>query len=174
MRTYLIFLSNSEQTLFLDRGFYLISNYLGLFHFIHSIECLSSSVYGTGDMIVVAALMSVAIAVISFILFEQSNEEHAYAQNQTQGTNFTQLFTTDKEFCLAYLEEAGCVPYINVLYEDPGLLVLSSDYIDVIWKGVAQAQKEGYQIDSMTSYALTSGLPSSGRSNVNLLVAMSK
>ena len=46
-----------------------------------------------------------------------------------------------------------CVPVINVLYEDPTLLVLQSDYIDIIWKGVAIAQKEGYKIDSMTSYA---------------------
>ena len=41
----------------------------------------------------------------------------------------------------------------------------------VPWKGVALTQKEGYQIDAMTSYAvsrLTSG------SEVNLLVAMSK
>jgi hypothetical protein len=67
-----------------------------------------------------------------------------------------------------------CFPTVNVLYQDPNLLVLSSDYVDVIWKGVARAQKEGYQIESMTSYAVTSGLPNSGRSNVNLLVAMSK
>ncbi|MGB7557563.1 MAG: hypothetical protein WBM37_03510 [Nitrososphaeraceae archaeon] len=51
-------------------------------------------------------------------------------------------------------------------------MVLGSDYIDVIWKGVARAQKEGYQIDSMTSYAV-SNAGSSGRT-VNLLVAMSK
>jgi hypothetical protein len=123
-------------------------------------------------MIAVAAVMLVTITVISFLLIEESNQEQAYAQNQTQVTNFTQLFSTDEEFQLCY--EANCVPTINVLYQDPNLLVLSSDYVDIIWKGVARAQKEGYQIDSMTSYAVTSGLPSSGRSNVNLLVAMSK
>jgi hypothetical protein len=127
-------------------------------------------------MIAVAAVAFVTIAAISVLLFEQSNQERAYAQNQTQGTNFTQLFSTDEEFlnCIAAQYGGECIPYIDVLYQDPNLLVLSSDYIDVIWKGVARAQKEGYQIDSMTSYALTSGLPSSGRSNVNLLVAMSK
>ena len=98
------------------------------------------------------------------------DQEQAYAKSQV--TNFTQLFSTDKEFQLCF--EANCVPTINVLYQDPNLLVLSSDYVDIIWKGVARAQKEGYQIDSMTSYAVTSGLPSSDRSNVNLLVAMSK
>ena len=123
-------------------------------------------------MIAVAAVMLVMITVISFLLIEQSNQEQAYAQNQTLVTNFTQLFSTDKEFQLCF--EANCVPTINVLYQDPNLLVLSSDYVDIIWKGVARAQKEGYQIDSMTSYAVTSGLPSSDRSNVNLLVAMSK
>jgi hypothetical protein len=50
--------------------------------------------------------------------------------------------------------------------------VLGSDYIDIIWKGVERAQKEGYQIDSMTSYAVNNA-GSSGRT-VNLLVAMSK
>jgi hypothetical protein len=123
-------------------------------------------------MIAVTVVMLVTITVISYLLFEQSNQEQSYAQNQTQGTNFTQLFSTDKEFqqCLA----DTCLPTVNVLYQDPNLLVLSSEYVDVIWKGVALAQKEGYQIESMTSYAVTSGLPSSGRSNVNLLVAMSK
>jgi hypothetical protein len=51
--------------------------------------------------------------------------------------------------------------------------VLSSDYVDAIWKGVARAQIEGYQIDTMTSYAVSNVDPSSGRT-VNLLVAMSK
>ncbi|MFZ0646905.1 MAG: hypothetical protein WAM27_01655 [Nitrososphaeraceae archaeon] len=115
----------------------------------------------------------VTITVISYLLIEQSNQEQSYAQNQTQGTNFTQLFSTDKEFLETPCPyTAGCPEPIKVLYEDPTLLVLGSDYIDVIWKGVARAQKEGYQIDSMTSYAV-SNAGSSGRT-VNLLVAMSK
>jgi hypothetical protein len=62
---------------------------------------------------------------------------------------------------------------IKVLHEAPTLLVLGSDNIDIIWKGVERAQREGYQIDSMTSYAVNNVDPSSGRT-VNLLVAMSK
>ena len=72
----------------------------------------------------------------------------------------------------SFFQCATCPQPIKVLYEDPTLLVLGSDYIDVIWKGVARAQTEGYQIDSMTSYVV-SNAGSSGRT-VNLLVAMSK
>ena len=55
----------------------------------------------------------------------------------------------------------------------PTLLVLQSDYIDIIWKGVANAQKEGYRIDAMTSYAV-SGVLTDSPQRINLLVAMSK
>jgi hypothetical protein len=41
------------------------------------------------------------------------------------------------------------------------------------WKGVARAQKEGYQVDAITSYA-DSGMASDSPMRVNLLVAMSK
>lgn len=127
----------------------------------------------------IAALVAVVVTVtvISLILIEQSNQEKVYAQTQTQVTNFTQLFSADKEFQLCPENIPGlntCIPIVDVHYQDPTLLVLSSDYIDVIWKAVARAQKEGYQIDAMTSYAI--GRPSSagGGSDVNLLVAMSK
>jgi hypothetical protein len=126
-------------------------------------------------MIAVAAITLVTITVILLVLIEQSNQEQVYAQNQTQSTNFTQLFSTDKAFLLCgdpVPYTAGCLQPIEVLYQDSNLLVLSSDYIDVMWKGVAQGQKEGYQIDSMTSYLITD--PTSGSPNVNLLVAMSK
>jgi hypothetical protein len=129
-------------------------------------------------MIAVTAVMLVTITVISFLLIEQSNQKQSYAQNQTQGTNFTQLFSTDKEFLSYSLPcpyTAGCShipPPIKVLHEAPTLLVLSSDYVDIIWKGVERAQKEGYQIDSMTSYAVSK--PGSSGRTVNLLVAMSK
>ena len=85
----------------------------------------------------------------------QPNKEEAYAQTQTQtqGTNYTQLFSTDKEFQVCFEYSGDCFPAINVLYHDPSLLVLKSDYVDVIWSGVARAQKEGYKVDAMTSYA---------------------
>ena len=130
-------------------------------------------------MIAVTAIMLVTIAVISYLLFEQSNREQLYAQNQTQGTNFTQLFSTEQEFLSYSLPcpyTAGCShipPPIKVLHEAPTLLVLSSDYVDIIWKGVERAPKEGYQISDVTSYAVSNPDPSSGRT-VNLLVAISK
>lgn len=124
-------------------------------------------------MIVVAAVVSVTITVISLLLIEQSNQEQVYAQNQTQITNFTQLFSTSEEFqrCLEYVPDT-CIPTIDVLYEDPTLLVLKSSYVDAIWNGVAVAQKEGYKIDGMTSFAV--GRITGGGSDINLLVAMSK
>ena len=36
---------------------------------------------------------------------------------------------------------------ISVIYQDPTLLVLTSGYLDIRSKGVARAQKEGYQIE---------------------------
>jgi hypothetical protein len=96
-------------------------------------------------------------------------------RRQTQGTNFTQLFSTNKAFqvCVDEITQSECFPVIDVLYHDPSLLVLQSDYVDVIWKGVAQAQKEGYQIDAITSYAVSRN-SLGGTTDVNLLVAMSK
>jgi hypothetical protein len=103
------------------------------------------------------------------------DQEQAYAQ--TQGTNFTQLFSTNKEFQICpediYLVNlTECTPLIDVLYQDSTLLVLTSDYIDVIWEAVARAQKEGYQIDALTTY--TGGGTTTTSGSLNLLVAMSK
>jgi hypothetical protein len=111
-----------------------------------------------------------AITLISIVLMEKPNHESAYAQ--PQGTNFTQLFATDKEFHRCF-EDLTCYPAIDVLYHDPALVVLQSDYIDIIWKGVAVAQREGYRIDAMTSYAVSSALSDSPM-RINLLIAMSK
>jgi hypothetical protein len=124
-------------------------------------------------MITAIVVLSVMITVISLLLACQLSNERAYAQTQTQGTNFTQLFSTDKEFQVCFEYTEGCFQPIKVLYHDPTLLVLQSDYLDVIWKGVARAQKEGYQVNAMTSYA-TSGVLSDSPMRVNLLVAMSK
>jgi hypothetical protein len=51
------------------------------------------------------------------------------------------------------------------------MLVLKSGYIDVIWKAVELAKKEGYKIDGISTYITTSEV-SGG--TVNVLVAMSK
>ena len=110
--------------------------------------------FATLALALVIALSSVTILLL---VEEEPNQHDVYAQNQTQApTNFTKLLSTEEEYQLCVEDTASdlpCVPVINVLYEDPTLLVLQSDYIDIIWKGVAIAQKEGYKIDSMTSYA---------------------
>ena len=100
------------------------------------------------------------------------DQEQAYAQ--TQVTNFTKFSSTSKDFvqCQDINVAESCVSSIDVLYEDPTLLVLTSEYIDTIWKGVAAAQKEGYQIDAITTYT-GAGTTTTSRS-LNLLVAMSK
>jgi hypothetical protein len=125
-------------------------------------------------MITPLVIMFVTVTIISFLLVKL-DQEQAYAQ--TQGTNFTQLFSTNKEFQICpediYLVNlTECTPLIDVLYQDSTLLVLTSDYIDVIWEAVARAQKEGYQIDALTTYAGGSTTTTSG--SLNLLVAMSK
>ena len=106
-------------------------------------------------MITVVSVLSVTVTIVLLLLSCQPNKEEAYAQTQTQtqGTNYTQLFSTDKEFQVCFEYSGDCFPAINVLYHDPSLLVLKSDYVDVIWSGVARAQKEGYKVDAMTSYA---------------------
>ena len=129
--------------------------------------------FATLALVLVIALSSVTI----LLLVEELNQHDVYAQNQTQApTNFTKLLSTEEEYQLCVEDSASdlpCVPVINVLYEDPTLLVLQSDYIDIIWKGVAIAQKEGYKIDSMTSYA-ASGVLTDSPQRINLLVAMTK
>jgi hypothetical protein len=98
------------------------------------------------------------------------DQEQAYAKPQV--TNFTQLFSTSKEFQQCVEGFSSCLPTVNFLYEDPTLLVLKSSYVDAIWKGVALSQNEGYQIDAMTSYA--AGRITGGGSYITLLVAMPK
>ena len=126
-------------------------------------------------MITPLVVALVTVSIISFLLVGKPDQEQAYAQ--TQVTNFTQLFSTDKEFqiCpedIVMVNLTECTPLIDVLYQDPTLLVLTSDYIDVIWKAVARAQKEGYQIDAITTY--TGAGTTTTSSSLNLLVAMSK
>jgi hypothetical protein len=121
----------------------------------------------------IAALVTIVVTVtaVSLILIEHLNQERVHAQ--TQGTNFTQLFSSEEFMTKDCTNPVLCPPTIEVLYEDPTLLVLTSGYVDVVWRGVALAQKEGYQIDAMTSYSVSGSSPSSGKT-INLLVAMSK
>jgi hypothetical protein len=41
----------------------------------------------------------------------------------------------------------------NILYEDPTLLVLQSDYNDIIWKGMAVGHKEGHRQRQKPKYS---------------------
>ena len=121
-------------------------------------------------MITPLVVALVTVSIISFLLVGKPDQEQAYTQ--TQGTNFTKFSSTSKDFvqCQDINVAESCVSSIDVLYEDPTLLVLTSEYIDTIWKGVAAAQKEGYQIDAVTSYDISG----SRGLIVILLVAMSK
>jgi hypothetical protein len=122
-------------------------------------------------MISVAAVALVTITVILFLMFEQSNKDQTHAQNQTQGTDFAQLFSTEEFMAPDCTNPVLCkVPPIEVLYQDSALLVLSSNYVDFIWKGVARAQQEGYQVDDVTSY--TASEAPNGPMQVNLLVSI--
>jgi hypothetical protein len=121
-------------------------------------------------MILPLIVTFVVVSIISSLFVGKPDQEQAYAQPQV--TNFTKLFSANKDFlqCQDINVASTCVATVDVLYEDPTLLVLKSEYIDAIWKGVAAAQKEGYQIDSVTSYDISGG----GGLIVNLIVAMSK
>jgi hypothetical protein len=126
-------------------------------------------------MITPLVILFLTVSITSFLLVGKPDQEQAYAQ--TQGTNFTQLFSTNKEFqiCpedISMVNLTECTPLIDVLYQDSTLLVLTSDYIDIIWEAVARAQKEGYQIDALTTY--TGGSTTTTSGSLNLLVAMSK
>jgi hypothetical protein len=126
-------------------------------------------------MITPLVILFLTVSITSFLLVGKPDQEEAYAQ--TQGTNFTQLFSTNKEFqiCpedISMVNLTECTPLIDVLYQDSTLLVLTSDYIDIIWEAVARAQKEGYQIDALTTY--TGGSTTTTSGSLNLLVAMSK
>ena len=80
----------------------------------------------------------VTVSIISFLVVGESDQEQVNAQ--TQGTNFTQLFSTSEEFKSEGCDNPVlCPPTVKVLYQDPTLLLLTSNYVDAIWKGVALA-----------------------------------
>jgi hypothetical protein len=59
-----------------------------------------------------------------------------------------------------------------VLYQSSETIVLKSNTIDVVWRAVDVVKKDGYQIDDITSFAV-SRLTSSTQ-DINILVVMSK
>lgn len=121
-------------------------------------------------------LTLVAILGISISSMQLSDAQQNTTLTTNTSTNFTNLFSENNEFqnCIAISGMSPtCIPAIDVLYEDPSTIVLQSQYIDIIWKAVAEVKKDGYIIDDITSFSLSGYSPGSGQT-LNMLVVMSK
>jgi hypothetical protein len=108
----------------------------------------------------------------------KSKNTNVYAeQNVTMPpVNYTKIFSENKYFqtCIEPIGSynPGCIPVVDVLYQDNSTVALRSQYIDTIWRAVAEVKKSGYEIDAMTSYPITS--IGGGDNYVNILVVMSR
>lgn len=130
-------------------------------------------------MLKVVIMLTMALTAIFGTILVSGQTSYAQ-QNLTDTsssaqTNFTKLFSENKEYqqCFSLLGPEECFPAIEVLHQSPSTIVLKSDLIDVIWKGVDAVKKEGYEVDEVTSFFL-SGIGSDSSQTVNLLVVMSK
>lgn len=87
-------------------------------------------------------------------------------------TKWAKYFFDNKDYqkCSEFNPDL-CTPTINILYESPTTLALSSENIDTIWKAVDEIKKDGYKIDDITSYDITAF---ESTTYVNILVVMSK
>lgn len=109
--------------------------------------------------------------------YTQSPNAYAQQNSTTPLVNFTNLFSENTDFQLCYDRETSstprqCLPVVDVLYQDESTVALKSDYIDIIWKAVAEVKKSGYKIDDITSYPISN--PVADGTNVNILVVMSR
>lgn len=122
-------------------------------------------------IILTLAVMGVITTSYQFVFAQENNT----LTGNNVATNYTKLFSENKEFqkCLDFKPDK-CFPMIEILYQSPDTVALKSEYIDSIWKAVDTIKKDGYNIDDVTSYSITSGLGSSPSNYVNLLVVMSK
>jgi hypothetical protein len=113
------------------------------------------------------------VVLVSIVLSQQNVFAQQNQTSTTPATNYTKLFSENKDFqtCLDFMPDQ-CIPTVDILYESPNTVVLKSQYIDAIWKAVDTVKKDGYQIDDITSYSITS--MASSDNYVNLLVVMSK
>jgi hypothetical protein len=123
---------------------------------------------------IVFGIVTVATAAVIFLATSSTTVAAGQTTNSintttTPVTNFTNLLSENREFqiCVGGI----CAHAVDVVYQGPIMLVLKSGYIDVIWKAVELAKKEGYKIDGISTYITTSEV-SGG--TVNVLVAMSK
>jgi hypothetical protein len=117
----------------------------------------------------------IVMLLLSFSIVQMSNAQSNNSQvAPTTLTNYTEIFGENKEYqiCYSVLEPEECFPTIDVLYQSPETITLKSDTIDVIWKGVDLIKKDGYKIDDITSYPVSSLIDS--RQNINILVVMSR
>jgi hypothetical protein len=112
---------------------------------------------------------------ITLILGEANAQQNSTTTNMTAvtGTNFTKLFSENKDFQSCF--GGTCVPAVDVAYQGPIMLVLKSGYLDIVWKAVELAKKEGYKIDGISTFNTTSERIGGGTSGaINVLVVMSK
>ena len=125
----------------------------------------------TPVIILTLAVMGVIATSHQFVFAQENNT----LTGNNVATNYTKLFSENKEFqkCLDSMPDK-CFPMIEILYQSPDTVALKSEYIDSIWKAVDTIKKDGYNIDDVTSYSITSGLGSAPSNYVNLLVVMSK
>ena len=86
--------------------------------------------------------------------------------------NFTTFFLENKDFEQCYGLGTTCVNAIDVLFESPKTVALSSQFTDLVWMAVDEVKKDGYEIDDVTTFetiGFSSNVPST-----NFLVVMSK
>lgn len=120
----------------------------------------------------------VCLAILGITTLSQQDifaQENNTLASTNPSTNYTKMFSENKEFqeCLDFMPDQ-CFPTIELLYQSPNTVALESEYIDAVWKAVDTIKKDGYKIDDITSYSITSGLGSSSSNYVNLLIVMSK
>ena len=127
-----------------------------------NLQCMNNPIVFTIVTVATAAVLFLATSWTTVAAVQTTNSINT---TTTPATNFTKLFSENREF------QIYGIPAVNVVYQGPIMLVLKSSYIDVIWKAVELAKKEGYKIDGISTYMTTSQV---SRGTVNVLVAMSK
>lgn len=123
---------------------------------------------------------------LGFILigFNSSTSSHSYVKDDAVSNiasttnssnnpiNFTTFFHESKDFRQCYGLGTICVTAIDVLFESPNTLALSSQFPELVWMAVDEVKKVGYKIDDVTTFE-TMGF-SSNVPSTNFLVIMSR
>ena len=117
------------------------------------------------------------VVMLSMLLAVNVSHVHAQTTNATATTtgqlpiNLTKYFAQNKVYQFCPPPGLGtCLPAIDVLYQSPHTLALSSTYLDAIWKAVDFAKEQGYKVDGISTFGTNSG---SGI-DINVLVSMSR